>query len=67
MGECHLYSMTTLYSPGTRVWLSDDSQQQWIPAEVSSCTKTADSLTLVLVDENGKVCSDLSDFLSSSV
>ncbi|KAJ7650712.1 P-loop containing nucleoside triphosphate hydrolase protein [Roridomyces roridus] len=46
--------MTTLYSPGTRVWLSDDSQQQWIPAEVSSCTKAGDTLTLVLVDENGK-------------
>ncbi|KAJ7510423.1 P-loop containing nucleoside triphosphate hydrolase protein [Mycena galericulata] len=41
--------MTTLYSPGTRVWL-EDSQQGWIPAEVSSCTKD----TLVLTDENGK-------------
>ncbi|KAJ7116423.1 P-loop containing nucleoside triphosphate hydrolase protein [Mycena epipterygia] len=47
--------MTTLYSPGTRVWW-EDSQQGWVPAEVSSCTKTsADTFTLVVTDENGKV------------
>ncbi|KAJ7678476.1 P-loop containing nucleoside triphosphate hydrolase protein [Mycena rosella] len=46
--------MTTLYSPGARIWL-EDSEQGWIPAEVSSCTKAAsDTLTLVVTDENGK-------------
>ncbi|KAJ6570149.1 P-loop containing nucleoside triphosphate hydrolase protein [Mycena vulgaris] len=47
--------MTTLYSPGTRVWL-EDSEQGWIPAAVSSCTKAAstDTFTLVVTDENGK-------------
>ncbi|KAJ7454697.1 P-loop containing nucleoside triphosphate hydrolase protein [Mycena latifolia] len=46
--------MTTLYSPGTRVWL-DDSEKAWIPGEVSSCTKASpDTLTLVVTDENGK-------------
>ncbi|KAJ6630975.1 P-loop containing nucleoside triphosphate hydrolase protein [Mycena sp. CBHHK59/15] len=46
--------MTTSYSPGTRVWL-EDFQEGWTPAEVSSCTKaSADALTLVLTDENGR-------------
>ncbi|KAJ7183173.1 P-loop containing nucleoside triphosphate hydrolase protein [Mycena filopes] len=47
--------MTTLYPPGTRVYL-DDSERGWVPAEVASCTKgAADTLTLVLKDEDGKV------------
>ncbi|KAJ7086113.1 P-loop containing nucleoside triphosphate hydrolase protein [Mycena belliarum] len=46
--------MTSPYSPGTRVWL-DDSEQGWVPAEVSSCTKAAaDTFTLVVKDENGR-------------
>ncbi|KAJ7671587.1 P-loop containing nucleoside triphosphate hydrolase protein [Mycena polygramma] len=46
--------MTSLYSPGTRVYL-EDSELGWIPAEVASCTKgSSGTLTLVVKDENGK-------------
>ncbi|KAJ7039615.1 P-loop containing nucleoside triphosphate hydrolase protein [Mycena alexandri] len=46
--------MTTLYSPGTLVYL-ENSEQGWVPAEVSSCTRgTEGTLTLVLKDEDGK-------------
>ncbi|KAK7032835.1 myosin motor domain-containing protein [Favolaschia claudopus] len=44
---------TSLYSPGTRVYL--DSNDGWVPGEVISCTRgSGDSLVLVLKDENGQ-------------
>jgi hypothetical protein len=45
-----------VYSKGTRVWFVD-KDQAWISAEVTNVTRGADdAVTIVCVDEKGKVC-----------
>ena len=53
-----------IYSKGTRVWFPD-KELGWISAEVTSVTRTDDTVKLVFVDERGKVGASLL-FLSTN-